>query len=275
MIKKNIVAFVITFYPDEQLLSENLHSFYKNVDRIVVWDNTPNGSAITREIAIDYKAEYLTENENKGISYVLNKAWIYAKNHGYDYLLTMDQDSIWKNFERYINIVTAPGAPHGIYGPEVRMSKVCTTKTFEKTDFVITSGMLISIDILNQMNGYRSDFFVDGIDIEFCLRAKRNGIPTYRIRNCKMEQRFGTPQTVLILGIENHTTNYPWYRIKEIMKCHVLFLRHYPCSILLRKRIIMTYFWKQPLKILFLESNKKKKISAYLKGLWEGLRCQA
>lgn len=272
---KRILAFVITYYPDEQLLRDNIRSFASDVDRIVIWDNTPEGDVTIKSIVDEYKhATYLTEGCNKGISYPLNRAWRLACSEYYDYLLTMDQDSVWKDFRLYKDSIFSKNAPWGIYGPEVRLPKVQSRPYFEKTDYVITSGMLVSADILNRLDGYCQEFFVDGIDIEFCLYAKKYGIPTYRLKHCYMKQRFGTPQTTIVLGCKQHTTNYSPRRLHEIGKVHTSIFLHYPCSFTLRKKIIMTYLWKFPIKLFFLESDKKNKAMAFLQGLWKGLHCQ-
>lgn len=267
---KHILGIVITYNPDEDLLKDNINAFADHIDEIIIWDNTPNGSLVAKRIAEDrINSRYITEEENKGISYVLNKAWHYAADNGYDFLLTMDQDSIWQDFENYLNTTLSRTAPEGIYGPEVRTSPV-KGKTFLLTDYVITSGMLISVKILNLIKGYKSDFFVDGIDMEMCLRAKSYGIPTFRISNCHLQQRFGTPQTITICGLDNHTNNYPSSRIHEILKSHTYILLNYSCSFSLQKKIVLTYFWKVPWKIILFESDKGQKLKAYCKGIIEG-----
>lgn len=268
---KRILAFIITYHPDERLLKENLHAFKEHVDSIVVWDNTPGGSNLVQNIVeTELKtALYVTESLNKGISYALNWAWRYAQDNEFDYLLTMDQDSVWQNFGRFLRHVLSAQAPRGIFGPKLWTDKL-SSEIFERTDYVITSGMLVAIDILNRIGGYRSDFFVDGIDLEFCLRAKTHGIYTYRLSNCLLRQRFGTPKTITLFGHDNHTANYAPRRLREILRTHVLILCAYPCSALLRRNIIITYFWKLPLKLLFLESEKRKKFRAFFQGIQEG-----
>ena len=91
-----ILAVVIAYYPDMELLSENMNAFVDHVEKVLVWDNTPDGDKelANQELPGKEKTERVGEGENKGISYVLNWAWHYAVEHGYDYLLTMDQDSL-------------------------------------------------------------------------------------------------------------------------------------------------------------------------------------
>lgn len=264
-----ILAVVIAYYPDMELLSENMNAFVDHVEKVLVWDNTPDGDKelANLELPGKEKTERVGEGENKGISYVLNWAWHYAVEHGYDYLLTMDQDSLWKNFGLFIEeTLLSKEAPKGIYCPRV-LKKRKSDDIYQKADYGITSGMLVDVQILNQLGGYRQDFFVDGIDIELCLHAKKMGIDTYIISNCMLEQRFGNPKTTKILGHENHTLNYSPKRLEEIIKTHLILLRDYPCSFSLRKKFIMNYFWKLPLKLLFLENDKWNKFKAVGRGI--------
>ena len=270
MSNTRILAFIVTYHPDISLLKRNLNSFSEHVDHIIIWDNTPNGDKTVCHIANEHaRTTYLSEGENRGIAYALNKAWNAAKAGGYDYLLTMDQDSVWKNFKQFLSIALSTKLPQCIYGPEVREQRT-SKKPIEAVDYVITSGMLVPITILDLIGGYREDFFVDGIDIEFCLRAKALGIRTYLLPGCHMQQRFGSPRTTFFLG-HHHTSNYPPQRLREILKTHIIILLHYPCSLALRKRIIMNYFLKLPLKLIFLETDKGKKFKAFFQGIRDGL----
>lgn len=274
--KKRILAVVIAYYPDMSMLTKNMKAFVEQVDKVIVWDNTPGGDSdlACQSLPGGEKTERMSEDgKNMGISYVLNRIWHYAAEHGYDYLLTMDQDSLLSNFALYVEeTVRATDAPQGIYCPQVGR-KTKGNELYQRVDYGITSGTLVSIDILNRLGGYREDFFVDGIDIELCLRAKRNGIGTYMVTNCQLEQRFGNPKTTRILGHDNHTLNYSPRRLEEIVKTHLILLRDYPCSFSLRKKMIMTYFWKLPQKVLFLEEDKWNKFKAMGRGIREGWRC--
>lgn len=273
---KRILAVVIAYYPDLELLTENMKTFVEHVDKVIVWDNTPGGDSGLAHCILPGgdKTERMSEGaQNMGISYVLNRAWHYAAEHGYDYLLTMDQDSLFADFPLYMKeTLLSDQAPKGIYCPRVR-KKQKGSEIYRKTDYGITSGTLINIELLNELGGYRDDFFVDGIDIELCLRAKHYGISTYELSNCQLHQRFGSPKTTRILGKDQHTSNYSPRRLEEILKTHVILLRDYPCSFSTRKKIIMTYFWKLPQKLLFLEDDKWNKFRAVWRGIREGWRC--
>lgn len=44
---------------------------------------------------------------NLGLSHAYNEAWKYASENGYDYLMTMDQDSHWVGLDAYISQISS------------------------------------------------------------------------------------------------------------------------------------------------------------------------
>ena len=86
------LAGIITLYhPDKNVLS-NIETFLNQLDILYVLDNTENPDVLTREMFSEIgKVEYKAFGGNMGIAYAMNYALKAVK--GYDFLLTMDQDS--------------------------------------------------------------------------------------------------------------------------------------------------------------------------------------
>ena len=91
-----ILAIVVTYYPEKNLLKKNINAFIEYVDKVLIWENTPESEKLSFRFIHDEKIEYCGDGINS-ISHALNYGWKYAKRNGYDYLLTMDQDSILVN----------------------------------------------------------------------------------------------------------------------------------------------------------------------------------
>ena len=89
-----ILAVVVAYHPEPDLLRRNLDSFADGVDHILLWRNSP--------VECDHpKVELAGDGTNQGIGTALNAAWTYAVQNGFDWLLTMDQDSCWEDFEAF------------------------------------------------------------------------------------------------------------------------------------------------------------------------------
>lgn len=271
--KKNdnlILAIVITYYPEKELLYRNISAFIDYVDKILIWENTPRRDSESYRYINDEKVEYCGDGVNS-ISRALNFAWHYAKDNGYDYLLTMDQDSQWgENFKQYLNqTVFNSNAPEGIWGPMI--NKINKTTSFIEFDYVITSGMLIPVKLINMIGGWNEHFPVDSVDVEFCFRAWRKGVPVYKVCNCSLTQRYGMPQQAVLFGHEVFLRNDSPQRLYNIYKNFVIMTRKYPERKYFRKEVLCKMWIGRIKWILFFEKNRWAKAKAISCGIVSGL----
>jgi len=103
----------------KELLEKNISAIIHSVDKILIWENTPSDQCGSYRFVHHKKVEYRGDGINR-ISHALNYAWQYAKAHGYDHLLTMDRDSSFEDFPRYIGqTILNENAPKGIYSPPI------------------------------------------------------------------------------------------------------------------------------------------------------------
>lgn len=266
--QNRILAVVVTYYPEKDLLLQNILSFINNVDKVMIWENTPLDKAKQYRFIHDNKVEYKGDGINS-ISHAFNNAWHYARDNGFDYLLTMDQDSQWENgFVGYLKqTIGNSEAPKGIWGPII--NKVKPSPVFEETDNVITSGMLVSLDIVDKVGGWNEFFKVDSVDVEFCMRAWKKGIPVYHVNSCMLNQRYGIPKPVSFMGHEVTLRNDSPQRLFNIYKNFSIIKRMYPERKEFRKMFFSS--WIRRIKwILLFENNRIQKAWAIISGLIVG-----
>ena len=147
-----ILAIVVTYFPEKDLLLNNVNAFINEVDHVLIWENTPESERIQHRFVQHEKVEYCGDGINS-ISHALNFGWKYAKDHDYDYLLTMDQDSQWEDFSDFLHrTVYDPEAPGGIWGP---LHNGVKPEVMER-DTTMTSGMLIKISLINRIGAIQS-----------------------------------------------------------------------------------------------------------------------
>lgn len=230
-----ILAIVVTYYPEKELLEKNISAFINHVDKVLIWENTPEQEKLNYRFIEHEKVEYHGDGINS-ISHGLNYGWQYAKKYGYDYLLTMDQDSVFENFYFYLQqTIFNLDTPKGIWGPEAYGDK---PKEIIESDKIITSGMLLSVELINRIGGWNEMFSVDCVDNEFCLRAKKDGIKTYIIGMSRLYQRYGKPKKVTFWGRSNIINYDSPGRLYSIYKNYVLLMRLFPENTKLKKE-----FW--------------------------------
>lgn len=264
-----ILAIVVTYYPEKELLEKNISAFINYVDKIIIWENTPESVKLSYRI-VNAKIEYFGDSANS-ISRGLNYAWRYAKENGYHYLLTMDQDSLLFEFETLKNYAFLHSTEMMILGPT--LSDTDYEKSSLKTvrcEKIITSGMLIPVKILDLLGGYNEKLKVDGIDTDLCLRANLQGIHVCQVNGCFLQQRFGQP--LVYKGKETRMISYSARRLRSILGAHVYLMRKYPNMSDATKKEIMNNLIKTRLKsILRFEDNKISKTYHLLMGIIDGV----
>lgn len=265
-----ILGVIVLYFPDIDTVINNIKSFITGIDFLLVWDNTPSEKFninIEEKLIKEFgdKIIYKSECKNLGIGYALNQGISIADKVKCNYVLTMDQDSCWDNFNFYKNNVIRQNKL-AIYCPNKRKITYINDVKF---DYAMQSGSFYPLDVFKKIGVFKSEYFIDAVDTEFCLRAKKNGIPTICIGNSLLYHNLGNP--IKRMGISS--LNYPPFRTYHIVRNHVWMWREYrnfvPFS--LKKQILMTYIINRFIKIILLENNKCEKLKSLVKGLYHGL----
>ena len=247
----------------------NVEAFIDHVDKVLIWENTPSKDKQPYRYITHEKVDYYGDGVNS-ISRALNFAWEYANENGYDYLLTMDQDSYFENFEFYVErTVYCKDAPDGIWTPQMNGEMVADD--YEEIDIPITSGMLASIKIVNTIGGWNESYTIASVDDEFYLQAHLRGIGKYKVKNASLLQRFGTPREVTVLGHTLVLRNYGPQRLHDIYRNNIILIRKYPKIDYLRNNFF--HYWLKAIVLVFVyEKQRYRKTWCILKGIIAGFR---
>ena len=91
-----ILAGITLFNPDVARLEENISSIYGQVDRVICVDNgSDNIKSIEDCVLKNWKNITIIKNgKNEGIAKALNQMFEFAIEQQYEYVLTLDQDSV-------------------------------------------------------------------------------------------------------------------------------------------------------------------------------------
>ena len=189
--EKQIAAGVVLFNPDKRT-KECLSRLKEQVEKIYIFDNSTKPIAISLPDGITY----LSERENKGIAYALNRIMERAKADGYEWVLTIDQDSILPDgmvadFSRYLGSLEI-----GIICPQVvdkrrAYMEIQQDDSTEYIDLCITSASCTSIKAWEQIGRFDEWLFIDLVDNEFCKRLVESGYKILRLNKWVLDQEFG------------------------------------------------------------------------------------
>ncbi len=191
----NLSACVITYEPGKDVIEKILTYYYK-VGKVVIIDNSENNNDFLRQLTQPYKnIQLLQKQRNIGMGAALNEALMILKEDGYEWVLTMDQDSSFseEEIEKYIRCFNqhhaADRAVFGInYGDKLGPSESCEIK---KATTLITSGSIINIKIWTVLNGFNAELFIDGVDHDYCFRAIEKNYGVYLFENVHMQHSLG------------------------------------------------------------------------------------
>ena len=261
----HMVASVVVLYnPYIEEVFKNIRSYSQAVDKILLWRNSPE--RITVPIDLMDKVLLMGSGENGYMAKPLNAALEWCIGNGYDYLLTMDQDSKWTNAKYFVDRALSLAEDDvAVYAPY-------TVGQYEKpeqdydAESVITSGSLVNVKIASQLGGFREDYKIYWVDGEFCYWARKNG---YRIRvlsDCTLVQQFGR-QTKTLFGFT--TSNYSPKVYYFLIRNMLWMRREFPKGVSV-KTVLYTLMYNIR-GILLGENNRIRKIHSINKGIIHGL----
>ena len=93
-----VIVIIVTYFPDEQTITKTIRSIMKQVSKLLIIDNTPNGSNVfENHKLLDRKnsVELITLNENVGIAKAQNIGIKRALKNKADFILLSDQDTYY------------------------------------------------------------------------------------------------------------------------------------------------------------------------------------
>ena len=220
---------LVTYNPDEKLLSEVILSIKEQVDKIYIVDNTPN-KAPCLEYFKDNSVEIIYLEDNMGIAYAQNIGIHRALKDESDYIMLCDQDTIYPNnyIQDMLNIFStgekiAAAAPlyrdirtlqenDGFWRESFFLFKQFTPKSGYYDIFhAIASGKILNAKYLKDIGFMNENLFIDWVDLEWCWRARKKGYKIVGNADVVVNHRLG--DNIKNIGskqvsIRNHIRHY-------------------------------------------------------------------
>ena len=262
---------------------DRIRQILPQVGQVVVVDNTPlQAGSIDVRAAIQGlpNTEVIENQANKGIAEALNQGLAFAAKNGFDWLLTLDQDTqchpdMVKTLIRLSEVCQPRPLVLGsnYFDPQTNRTKVPIGKNdddFLEQKTVITSGCLIDVKLALSIGGFRADYFIDQVDHEFCLRARANGYPVIISRKPLMTHSVGRPGGVRLpfLGVlPNHPPVRKYYIARNTVVTVAAYWREEPAWCLRR----LTRLFLGLIEMALLEEHRFSKVRAFVGGVVDGL----
>jgi len=192
----NIAGVIILYHPDIPKAVENILTYASQLNKLYVFDNSSSSSIeVTKDLAdLKIPIEFITTGTNEGISKRLNEAADKAIQEGYDFLLTMDQDSSFDTgvFGQYLQLVDTY-----IKENVAQLGVNCDPKYIPISDIpfnadsLITSGTILNLAVFQKVGKFDEKLFIDFVDVEYSLRASYLGYQNIIFPNIIMKHAIG------------------------------------------------------------------------------------
>ena len=294
-----IAAVVVSYQPREHIRFL-VRALLPQVWRIVIVDN---GSSREHACLLDQltcaDVCLMPLDRNYGIGYAHNRGIAWAKSNDATHVLLLDQDSIPQQ-DMVTNLLSAEKAllkqslQVGALGPVFqdvhtnkawpfyRLSRLgvhpheCpdSSQTLESTvipcDFLISSGTLIRLSVLESVGVMNETYFLEHVDTEWSLRARSRGYRLFGVCQARMQHSLGDDVVKAPLS-DKGTQLYEPYR-------HYYLFRN---ALLLAREKYALLPWKLNetrrlfLRLLFFSlivPPRWKRFKMMLLGVWHGLR---
>lgn len=279
----SIAAGITLYEPDLTRLEENIESVLAQTDCVYLVDNASgNTAAIKKRYRTSPKIRILENSDNAGVAHALNQMCEAAIADGFDWILTLDQDSLAETdlIEKYraflddadIGLLT----PRFIDDNEPRTVSSITLPPYETVHRCNTSASLVRLEAYRQVGGFDEALFIDCVDFDYCTLLEETGFRILRVNDAVLHHRLGSAREVdffLPLGRLFH--------IKKLQKPMFTY-NHSPLRTYYYARNIKYYMYKHKNTIdlrterrvyfkwlvlkLFFEDQKWQKLKAILRG---------
>ncbi|MEN9423884.1 MAG: dTDP-rhamnosyl transferase RfbF [Pseudomonadota bacterium] len=291
-LKPYVVAVVVTHYPDLALLGRQLISLVPQVTAVVIVDNGSSDDLVAWNAQGGFSVtDVIALGENRGIATAHNMGIRWARQRQATFVLLMDQDSIpAADMVKQLLAIAATYPSLAAAGPRywderqavgsnkltafIRLEglrlKRCSCDTADAVipvSYLVSSGCLIPMAVLDKVGDMRDEFFIDYVDFEWGLRAAQQGLQSYGVCAAHLQHRLGDSH------IRFFKKNIPLHRPVR----HYYLLRN---AVILYKEPSVSLRWKIAdgvrllLKCIFYVMFAKQRLThgrMILLGGWHGL----
>jgi rhamnosyltransferase len=241
-----IFAIVVTYYPDPVRLGSLLSALRERVAGVILVDNGSPNIDEGRLLGICPSLVIRKFGTNKGIATAQNEGIAVAREKSCKYVLFLDQDSLphdgmVSSLRRTLKGLQASGHKVACVGARLRLPGSAKLSIFYRVgwlgvrrepcpndtaaiecDFVLSSGSLVPLDVIDKVGGMEEGLFIDQVDTEWCLRARSMGYRVFGACGAILEHRLGDAYSRLWFGRWRHVPRHKPFRYYYIFRNSVL-----------------------------------------------------
>lgn len=225
---------VVAFDPKQELIIPLLSSCLADTDCAFVFVNAVIDDTVLHALHdLGPACRIIRSEHNLGVAEALNIIALHAILAGYRRVLVFDQDSrpprgLVKALCEAMDALAQAGERPAVVGPAIvaprgREAEFKSPQYFRAPErqpvldavpvrYVITSGSLVDLNAFRAVGKFRSDYFMDSIDTEWCFRAWSRGHSCWYLPSVVMEHTIGAGVLMGRYPRQSPMRMYSWFR---------------------------------------------------------------
>jgi len=281
MTKQPVCAVIVTFHPSADTLNSVL-AILPQVQGLVIIDNGSYSDELNklRDAKRALGFELIENGENCGIAAALNQGVQWAMDQKYRWVILFDQDSrvteafidqmfsTWNSYSQRLRLASIhPRYVEADSGLESKFPRAKDGGLVKS----LTSGALMPTWIFEEIGLFASEYFIDGVDTEYCFRIRAAGYLIAESKSAVLLHSIGTPKKVSFMGFSfrpsYHNAVRRYYMSRNRIALYRSYYRALPRFVL---REVYEGF-RETVKCFLAEPDRLLKFRNFLLGTWDGL----
>ncbi|WP_424349047.1 glycosyltransferase family 2 protein [Latilactobacillus sp. 5-91] len=283
-------AIIVTFNPDINGLKRNINAIYNQVDRVVIVDNGSNNLDDIKELlqVLKMNVDIIDLGQNLGIAAAQNRAISSLDDLGFNWVVTLDQDSEMaeKSIQKLKATSQYEDKDTGILAAQYNDSKWTEEQRKNKLDerydqvvqkkMVIASGNLVNIKAWKAVQGYDEWMFIDQVDFDFNAKLLLAGYKIWQVNNVVMDHAVGDViqkpmlSRLLLFPKKAIFSDHSAFREYYIQRNTIIYSKRYPEFRRHKYQVIVSMI--QSRRILVYSGPRVKKLISAWKGIVDGIK---
>lgn len=270
-----LLAGIVVYRPDLDRLEENVAAVLPQVDDVVVFVNgNESFDAIQPLIERHPVLHTIRSAENVGIASGLAEIMKYAEDNRYEWVLTIDQDSVCmpglvQEYMRYVSLLNVGMLTCCITDRNFSQdSCLSADKKYREVEKCITAGSFTNVAAYAQTDGYDESMFIDAVDWDICYNLRRHGYAIYCINFDGVLQEVGHGKNVSLFGKSYISYGESPLRNYFGARNNIYLARKYPEYLSMGKTLVREL--RAEVIVLLYEDSKDAKIRNRWRGIREG-----
>lgn len=259
----------------------NLSATRAQVRGMVVVDNgsNPEELSLLRQARSELGFHLIENGENLGIAEALNRGVAWAKDEGFSWVVLFDQDSritegfldtmfrAWEAHPRRERIASLH--PRHV-DPGADVDPIIKRASDGGPVVSMTSGALMPVWIFDRIGYFASEYFIDEVDTEYCLRIRAAGYIIADSRDAVLVHLVGQSRYASVLGFRFRPSHHNAARRYYMSRNRIAVCRKYVTIFPAWVLQAMYAAAKDTAKTMIGEDDRARKFRNVLLGTWDG-----